>query len=410
MATFGSRASVLLLALTAAAGCLAVAAEENITTDGEEGNLSNLRGGNHSAMQGNHSMFDIFNDGDGQRHACTWLNYQSPLSYGHVVAFFNTITPKHSSESTFFATNTQGFGYMGLQQVEHRGMFFEGIAIFSIWDDNCNHVMDPDACPLAQQVEIVECGDIARCSRFGGEGTGAKSTIGFHEWELEQSYSFLVMAKQDASDKVLYEGYFYAPELGGWKLLSKLRVPVGNRPWYIHSMGSFVEQWDTSSSDDVRWARYGPAFVEGNYYGSWTQITRATWSHTMGANENQNHVDGKVTNYGRQWGMGIGGSTVKTLWSGTTLEITTPSMVPPELVTFNTLRSSGQLPTGCAGGTCTSTLIAGWVSDAFSKTYIVITVLAAVACLIFAVPAVCMCRGRANMKSQLLHGSPPHRR
>jgi len=332
------------------------------------------------------------------RNAATHFSYTSPLQYGHPVAWYNNLVPRHSSESTFFATNTQGFGYMGLQQVEERGLFFQGTAIFSIWDNGCNDIMDPSACPLQQQAEIIECGELAVCSRFGNEGTGFRSMLRFDEWELEQSYGFLVQAIQISTDKVRYDGYFHAPELGGWVLISKIQVSVGSKPWYLHSMGSFVEQWDTRSSEDVRWGRFGPGFVEAaGAQDVWTQITRATFSHTVGAAEDTTHVHANVTNYGTQWGMGIGGDLVKGVVQNTVFDVYQYSGVPQDLLHFSTLRQSGQLPTGCLGGTCTGTLVKHVIQEAFSKTFILLTALGLVACLCICCTTLCWWRQRRGL-------------
>jgi len=88
----------------------------------------------------------------------------------------------------------QGFGYLGLQQVEARDNWlgFMGTAIFSIWDSGCNAIMDESACPENQRAQIIECGEMAVCSRFGNQGTGQQSMIRFSEWTVEQTYGFSI--------------------------------------------------------------------------------------------------------------------------------------------------------------------------------------------------------------------------
>jgi hypothetical protein len=319
------------------------------------------------------------------RNEATWLHYDSPLMHGTPVAFYNSITPKHSSESTFFATNTQGHGYMGLQQVEKAGSpinWYQGQAIFSIWDSECNEIMDESACPEHQRAQIIECGEMAVCSRFGNEGTGQQSKIRFDEWEVEQTYGFLVQAFSVAPDRVQYEGYFHAAELGGWVLLSKIQVQVrGAMPWYLHRMGSFVEQWDGRSNEDLRWARFGPAFVESDTAkDSWVQVRSARFSHTEMNPTSHVHVEGKVE--GAQWGMGIGGDLVRTTYQQQILPVPS-SPVPQDLLLFGTLRGANQLPGGCLDGTCTGTLIKSFIETAFSKQYFFAPILGLLACCCF---------------------------
>jgi len=299
------------------------------------------------------------------RHASGYLDYEDPLADVDIPrAWFNSLWPKHSSESTFFATNGHGFGYMGLQQVEDRGLWFLGQAIFSIWDEG------------GQQAEVVECGELAVCTRFGGEGTGWQSTLRFNQWELEQPYGFLVEAFDEGSGKVRLDGYLHAPELGGWRLLSKLRVSVGAKPWYLHGMFSFVEQWDERSGEDVRWGRFGGAFVEaGGRPGNWTQMRRAAFRHTSATGEDTSHVYANVTDNGRRWGLGIGGALQKDVAQGTTLEVL-EQIFPLELEVFTELRRTGRLPIGCAGGTCTWTAIRRFFESALTKKYFPISVIA----------------------------------
>merc|ERR1719277_1029993 len=103
-----------------------------------------------------------------------------------------------------------------------------------------------------------------------------------------------------------YDGYFHALELGGWVLLGKVLVQEAGRPWYLHKLHSFVEQWEPESPEDKRWASFGPSFVEeAGTTDSWRQITTARFSHTSGGYEDLTHVNANVAGYG-QWGMGIG--------------------------------------------------------------------------------------------------------
>lgn len=289
-------------------------------------------------------------------------------------AWYNRLVPEQSSESTFFATNAQSYGYMGLQQVEKRGFWFEGKAIFSIWDSNCAAVMDAGACPEDQRAVILECGKLARCDRFGNEGTGVRSTIRFDEWDLGKGYSFVVEATPVGHDRVRYDGYLYAAELGGWVLLSKILVPRAGKAWQLQQMSSFVEQWTAESYDDHRWGSFGASFVEGAS-GAWQQITSATFKHTYGANEDSTHVSAAVTDDGLRWGMGAGGTVQKDTAHGTTLHVSPSGGYPTELSEYIRLRSSGLLESGCEGGTCGSTAFKRIMQDALTKTYLPIWII-----------------------------------
>jgi len=157
---------------------------------------------------------------------------------------------------------------------------------------------------------------------------------------------------------VRYDGYFFAQELGGWNLLSKIKVSSSGKPWYLHSMASFVEQWHGGGFGDLRWGLFGPSCVEqvGGTDG-WTQTTTATFSTSYGPDDPTNCFamvvsDGPV----QQWGMGVGVSLPQTP-PGTVLVVRpSPYELPPALRQYSDLRSSGRLPRGCATTSCPDAL------------------------------------------------------
>ena len=207
--------------------------------------------------------------------------------------------------------------------------------------------------------EVVECGSTAICTTFGGEGTGAKTYLNFHEWGVEQQYAFVTEIFDEGNGKVRFDGYFFAGELGGWQLLGKIRVSKGKSDARIYQMYSFVEQWSERNFKDVRFARFGPAMVEmATQPGQWHQLMEASWRHTD--LEDTRRVAGNVTHGGTLWGMGMGGDLVKNIQSGTVLKLTVPWPGPIQpLAEFQQARNGNALPAGCLGGTCTMTKAIG---------------------------------------------------
>ena len=200
----------------------------------------------------------------------------------------------------------------------------------------------------------------------------------------EEPYGFLVQAFDEGFGKARYEGYFHAPELGGWVLLAKLRVNLGGKSWQITSPYSFVEQWSTRSGEDIRFGRFGPSFMEpvtaaeGDWH-NWRQVMQATFSHTDGHNEVAMHLHANVTGGGMQWGLGLGGDLQRGIHEGDVLTIDTPfgqGILPQELLQWVQLRLDQQLPGGCPGQTCLDTMILAWPRSAFTKKYIPVTILA----------------------------------
>lgn len=377
-------AAYIKAALLTAASLQAVTAAGDVPRGHFPEPSLNLRGGGTVGnttgpeAQARELLFGAFGTAEA-RHASVWLRYQKP-SNTPIMTWYATLTPKHSSERTYFSVLGNNFGYFGMQQVEKGdwGIFkwFQGKIVFSIWDAHCGNVMDENACPEAQRAQVIECGPLSICGRFGGEGTGAKSRMNFHEWRVEQDYGFLIAAFQESTTHIRYEGYFWAGELAGWILMSKLSAPVGHRShWSLDGLYSFVEQWEALSGEDDRFCRIGPMFVENEGRPDvWTQVTSATFTLAASGNEMTTHVHGNVTGtYGHQWGFGIGGSLQRNIQDGAQLTVAGGVSQPSCLVQWRQMRQNNALPTGCLGGTCTLTAITQFFLSAFTLKYAPIT-------------------------------------
>jgi len=294
-------------------------------------------------------------DGGTERHASAYLNYHKPSGHsnGKIRAWYHTVVPKHSADDTYFAVQGTQFGYMGLQQVRD-SPYFEGKVVFSLWDQPDDTPESEDDVKDEDKAEVVECGHLAICTRFGGEGTGAKSYINFNHWSLEHEYGFLTIAEDIGEGRVRYDGYIWGEELGGWQLVSKIEVRRGAQPWDINRMYSFTEQWTTRDFGESRWQKLGPSFVQfdsgkdGDLI--WTQIRHATFSHTVGQAENTEHVNANVTNNDTQWGLGVGGNVSE--GKVKVLIVDQADDIPEQINKFDELMRNKELPGGCEGQTC----------------------------------------------------------
>mmetsp|Transcript_36983 Transcript_36983/g.73591 ORF Transcript_36983/g.73591 Transcript_36983/m.73591 type:complete len:504 (+) Transcript_36983:59-1570(+) len=320
------------------------------------------------------------------RHASAHLRYSMPISAP--TSWYNQVTPTDTAEATFFSTNSHDFGYMGLQQAGPSGPWREGRAIFAILDQGCAGLMDEGQCAEDRRAVVLTCGELARCERFGGQGTGVQSILRFDEWEVGRSYGFMVTAEDVGDERVEYAGYVHAEELGGWRLLSKVLVSTGLKAWYISSPASFLEQWKAVAMRDERAGFFGPSFVQSPVDSNWTQLCTASFSSKAIADEDPSRVNAQVDASGRLWDIGLGGDHVR-MWYSTTLSVG-QSAVPEALQSFAALRSAGHLPGGCEGGTCLSMGISGFFSDVFrTKRYSPITI----AVILFVI--CCLCPGIA---------------
>jgi len=337
-----------------------------------------------------------------ERHASAYLRYHEPPNHegGQISAWYHTLVPKHSADDTYFAVEGTGFGYMGLQQVRDTP-FFEGKVVFSLWDQG------GAAHSEEEKAQIVECGVRAICTRFGGEGTGAKSYVNFYKWTLESEYGFLTRAFDLGGGRVRYEGWFHAEELHGWRLISKIEVRRGTRPWSISGMYSFTEQWSTREYGEARWQKLGPSFVryasssapsDGDEGGNetargappvWSQIREATFDQTRGQEENTENVNANVTNHGKQWGLGIGGHVSNS--ENKLLQVDAAEGLPEQLTEFDELERTGKLPHGCEGHTCSKRWWIALVREALSSSNLLRTGCLAAICLLSCIMCCCVC-------------------
>lgn len=104
------------------------------------------------------------------RTASVHFNFGRPSNARNPIWYYNEVYPIQGSTDTYYATNTFGYGYAGIQMHEKgaRGSF----VICSIWDQP------------AGPARMETCGEGVRCTGFGGEGTGAKSMWPFERKQL----------------------------------------------------------------------------------------------------------------------------------------------------------------------------------------------------------------------------------
>lgn len=308
--------------------------------------------------------------------ASVYLMYDAPRT-GKIKAWYHTLVPKQAADDTYFAVQGHTFGYFGLQQVR-AWPIFQGRVVFSMWDQ-----------PENRRAQVEECGNLTVCTRFGNEGTGVKTFMNFHTWRVGKEYGFLTRAFDLGDNKIRYEGYLHASELGGWHLLSKLVVDSGEMPWWISSMYSFIEQWSPWDCGDARWGEFGPAFVQfetdAHEPSVWSQVRRATFMHTGHEKEDLYNMSANVTSDRARWGLGIG-SSMGVHEVGKQLVVESAEEIPKQLREFDHLVGWDRLPRGCPGNSCENWWMEMW-TEAWQPSNFPVT---CVACLI-AILSCCVC-------------------
>ncbi|CAE7352945.1 DDB1B [Symbiodinium natans] len=279
------------------------------------------------------------------RHASVHLLYTTPAG-GPLDAWYNEVEVQESSTSSYFSVLGHAYGYAGMQQLTEDP--FTGRAIFSIWDPpNCSS-NDLNNCPEEERATFVTCGPETVCTRFGGEGSGAKSYLKWNSWETDKKYKFLVQATPSGTEHVEFTCRFYAAEFG-WRILARIKVrrrvdiPAG-----VSSMYSFVEQWTTADHQDKRWASFGPSAVRrnGSLQHEWVQLREARWAHSRAHNEETAHIDGGISTKGDRWELGHGGDVDRSLEIYDRLTVAEVKACPVQLIEVVSLEGAGQLPTG----------------------------------------------------------------
>lgn len=129
-------------------------------------------------------------------------------------------------------------GYMGIQNVNGNH-----VGIFSIWDP-VGHEFDfkakPDDVVEGLRAKVLYNDPKVHVSRFGGEGTGAK-TMFRYDWKVGAKVRFRITAKPDGADRIKFTGYIGEGERE-MKIATISRLSHGRKP-VVRGVYSFVEDF-----------------------------------------------------------------------------------------------------------------------------------------------------------------------
>lgn len=218
----------------------------------------------------------------GRRGPSVHMSYNADLPQGSEIEwFYNEVTVPEGKDphGSFYMTNGFAEGYFGMQvnsPTERR-------VLFSVWSPYETH--DPDEVPEEYYVELLESGDDVVTGEFGGEGSGGQSYL-VYDWEAGNTYRFLNRVRPDGEGNTEYEAYFYAPEVGDWKLIARWSRPKTDT-WYERPH-SFLEGFNPEQGHINRYVEFHNQWVkttEGNWYeatdGTFTADATADGEHRM---------------------------------------------------------------------------------------------------------------------------------
>lgn len=205
------------------------------------------------------------------------LNYSIPD--GDKEYFYSelTVPPGEDKMSTYFMANGFGEGYMGIQvnsPTERR-------VLFSVWDSDSG------------KTTLVRKGEDIVAQGFGGEGTGGQSYLVFN-WQAGTTYKFLTRGKPDGSGSTIYTSWFFAPEVGHWKLIASWKRPNTNT--YLTRFHGFLENFNPDEGYQKRKAYWTNQWVRLTN-GAWTEVTAYKFSvDATGRNKQRQDYAGGVEN------------------------------------------------------------------------------------------------------------------
>ncbi len=206
----------------------------------------------------------------GRRGPSVHLNYEIPEEANNVVWFYNEmIIPKGQDViGSYFMANGFAEGYFGIQVNSEK----ERTVLFSVWSPFKTD--DPKSIPKDQKIILLKKGKNVITAEFGNEGSGGQSRF-LYNWIAGNKYKFLVKAIPSINESTDYTAYFYAPEIGEWKLIASFRRPKTST--YITRPHSFLENFIPSMGNVEREVIYSNQWVCDSK-GKWFELTRARFT------------------------------------------------------------------------------------------------------------------------------------
>jgi hypothetical protein len=245
------------------------------------------------------------------------LGYEQPKDTPELAAFCVDMTVEKTVPGSYFMAAGFANGYFGIQERADGSK----IAIFSVWDPTKGD--DPKAVPDADRVEVIDPGEGVTVSRFGGEGTGGKSTMPF-DWQTGKSYRFLVRCAVDGQ-KTAYTGFLWDDGKSQWRRMVTFKTRTGGHG--LKGLYSFVEDFrrDTRSAGEFRRAAFGDAWGY-DAAGKSHRLTRARFTASGASWEAKETIDAGIA--GGRWYLQTGGDTKTANPLRTVLELPKPETEP----------------------------------------------------------------------------------
>ena len=205
----------------------------------------------------------------GRRGPSVHLRYETPEGKD-IKWFYNEITVPEGEDviGSYFMADGFGEGYFGMQVNSEN----ERRVLFSVWSPF--KTQDPKQIPEDYRIRLLGKGDGVHSGEFGNEGSGGQSYWVF-PWRAGHTYRFLLKCEPTANGATDYTAYFYAPEVGKWKLIASFSRP--HTQTYLTHLYSFLENFIPSTGYMARKGYYSNQWVCDSK-GQWHELTNAKFT------------------------------------------------------------------------------------------------------------------------------------
>lgn len=160
------------------------------------------------------------------------IRYHHPDPEKPYIAYYNEIRVERTVKHTYFCTIGFDVGYLGIQ--DHGSGH---IAIFSVWDKgggkNNSNAVDESA-----RTKVLFSNDKAKSSRFGGEGSGAKTMMPY-AWKTGRIYRFLVLLTPQEKGTI-YTAWI-SEQGKAWEKIASYRTVMTKKQ--LRGFYSFIEDY-----------------------------------------------------------------------------------------------------------------------------------------------------------------------
>lgn len=187
-----------------------------------------------------------------------------------ILYYYNEVTVPTGQDKvgSYFMANGFKEGYFGFQvnsQTERR-------ILFSVWSPF--ETDDPNNIPEDHKIKLNCKGSGVIIGEFGNEGSGGQSYLPYN-WQSGVTYKFLLKGKPDGTGNTDYTAWFFAPEVGTWKLIASWKRPYTNT--YLKGFHSFVENFIPDNGYLGRKAEFGNQWVK-TVQDQWVPISQAKFT------------------------------------------------------------------------------------------------------------------------------------